>query len=187
MNGCGAVDIGGRERADLPSHVRFNCCLDAAMTVVEGRWKGTILCMLHINDGMRFSELQRAIGSVSSRILSKQLKELEDDGMISRTVGSDRKLRVTYSLTDKGESILPALAMLAEWGAYHQVVRVILPESIGTVEPVSERGGEVGIPEDEPVGERGMSARSRSARDAPRTHVYQRVRHPCIGIKWHTG
>lgn len=119
--------------ADLSrtSHnIRLDCCLDAAMSVIEGRWKGTILCLLYNNSGMRFSELMKSIGLVSSRILSKQLKELEEDGMITRTVGTDRKLKVTYSLTDKGISILPPLKMLAEWGAYHQMIRVILPESM---------------------------------------------------------
>ncbi len=110
--------------------VRYNCCVDAAMSVIEGRWKCTILCMLANNGPLRFSELQRLIGEVSSRILSKQLKELEDDGMVSRTVGSDRKLKVVYSLTDKGESIIPLLAQLARWGALNQMVNVISPSMI---------------------------------------------------------
>lgn len=126
------------DRTSLPNHVRFNCCLDAAMSVIEGRWKGTILCMLYLNGGMRFSELQKAIGEVSSRILSKQLRELEEDGMISREVASDRKLKVTYSLTEKGESILPALKILAEWGSYHQVVKVILPEGVSTLDHLDQ-------------------------------------------------
>ena len=60
-----------------PQSARYNCSIDAAMSVIEGRWKGTIICML-ANDGtLRFSELQRKIGEITSRILSKQLKELE--------------------------------------------------------------------------------------------------------------
>ncbi|MDO5861241.1 MAG: helix-turn-helix domain-containing protein [Thermoplasmata archaeon] len=77
---------------------------------------------------MRFSELERKIGDVTSRILSKQLKELEGDGMISRTVGTDRKLKVTYALTDKGTSILPVLKALGLWGAQHQMVYVVVPK-----------------------------------------------------------
>lgn len=108
-----------------PECVRYNCAVDAAMSVIEGRWKGTILCMLHMNGAMRFSELQRSIGDVTSRILSKQLKELEADHMIARSVDSSGKLKVEYSLTAKGDSILPILADLAEWGARNQCMQLI--------------------------------------------------------------
>lgn len=108
--------------------VRYDCCLDAAMSVVEGRWKATILCILYRFGPHRFSELEKQIGEVSSRILSKQLKELESDGMIIREVHPDRKLKVVYSISTKGKSILPALAQLAEWGARYQMMQVILPE-----------------------------------------------------------
>ncbi len=120
-----------RNEAAVRSPIRYNCCVDAAMSVIEGRWKSTIICMLFNQGGMRFSELERRIGEVSSRILSKQLKELEEDGMIIRTVAPDKKLKVVYSLSAKGESILPILGSLAEWGACHQMIEVITPESIG--------------------------------------------------------
>lgn len=107
---------------------RYNCCIDATMSVIEGRWKCTILCMLFRNGPMRYSELQRKISEVSSRILSKQLKELEKDGMIDRVVTTDRKLCVTYKLTDKGRTIIPLLISMAEWGARYQMVHVVLPD-----------------------------------------------------------
>lgn len=110
-----------------PQSARYNCSIDAAMSVIEGRWKGTIICML-ANDGtLRFSELQRKIGEITSRILSKQLKELETDGMITRHVIPDGKVKVEYALTEKGKSIIPVLASLAEWGAMHQCIQVIVP------------------------------------------------------------
>ncbi len=115
------------EQAKRNPGVRYDCCIDAAMSVIEGRWKCTILCLLCKEGPMRFAELQRRIGEISSRILSKQLKELEEDGMVLRTVGSDRKLCVTYSLSSKGMSVLPALAALAEWGARYQMMQVIVP------------------------------------------------------------
>lgn len=111
-----------------PQNARYNCCIDAAMSVIEGRWKGTIICMLAMNGTMRFSELQRKIGEITSRILSKQLKELEADGMICRDVVTGGKLKVEYSLTDKGCSIIPVLKSLGEWGAMHQCIQVIVPE-----------------------------------------------------------
>lgn len=129
-----------KDEAKRIAPARFNCCIDAAMSVIEGRWKGTILCMLFMNGPMRFSELERKIGDVTSRILSKQLKELEGDGMISRTVGPDRKLKVTYSLTDKGMSILPVLEAIGKWGAQHQMVYVVVPKVPSTADDLHSDG-----------------------------------------------
>ena len=111
-----------------PQNARYNCSIDAAMSVIEGRWKGTIICMLYMDGTLRFSELQKKIGEITSRILSKQLKELESDGMVTRTVVPDGKVKVEYSLTDKGRSIIPVLTSLAEWGAKHQCIQVIVPQ-----------------------------------------------------------
>lgn len=113
---------------------RYNCCVDGAMSVIEGRWKCTILCLLELEGPMRYSELQRRIGDISSRILSKQLKELEHDGMLRRLVQSERKLCVSYEMTDRGHSIIPALRMLAEWGARNQFIQVIVPNDASTPE-----------------------------------------------------
>lgn len=107
--------------------IRYNCAIDAAMSVIEGRWKGTILCMLCLNGPMRFSELQKSIGEVTSRILSKQLRELEADCMIDRHADASGKLKVVYSLTEKGESVLPVLKSIAEWGLRNQCIQVVVP------------------------------------------------------------
>ena len=108
---------------------RVNCAIDATMSVIEGRWKGTILCMLFKNGKMRFSELQKDIGERTSRILTKQLKELEEDGMLRRDVDTSGKIKVEYSLTERGMSIMPVLYSMAEWGARNQFVQVIIPKS----------------------------------------------------------
>ncbi len=115
---------------------RYNCCIDAAMSVIEGRWKGTIICMLAMNGPLRFSELQKNIGEVTSRILTKQLKELEEDGMVMRTVQSEGKIKVYYSLTQRGNSVIPVLRMLAEWGR-DQMVQVIVP-TVSETQEISE-------------------------------------------------
>ena len=108
---------------------RVNCAIDATMSVIEGRWKGTILCMLFKNGKMRFSELQKDIGEITSRILTKQLKELEEDGMLRRDVDTRGKIKVEYSLTERGMSIMPVLYSMAEWGARNQFVQIIVPKS----------------------------------------------------------
>lgn len=110
---------------------RFNCAIDATMSVIEGRWKGTILCMLAINGPMRFSELQKSIGEITSRILTKQLKELEGDKMIRRNASTEGKIKVEYSLTDRGWSIIPVLKVIGEWGLNNQFVNIIVPEIEG--------------------------------------------------------
>ena len=85
-----------------PQNARYNCSIDAAMSVIEGRWKGTIICMLYMDGTLRFSELQKKIGEITSRILSKQLKELESDGMVTRTVVPDGKVKVDCNAPSAG-------------------------------------------------------------------------------------
>ena len=65
---------------------------------------------------MRFSDILKTIGVVSTRMLSRQLKELESDGMIKKIPSVDSPKISVYCLTEKGNSIIPALAELAKWG-----------------------------------------------------------------------
>lgn len=95
---------------------RINCAVDATMSIIEGRWKTVILCKLHINGPMRFSKLMKEINGVSPRILTKQLKEMEADGIILRTPYSTVPPKVEYSVTDKGRSLGPILSAMEEWG-----------------------------------------------------------------------
>ena len=95
---------------------RYDCAVDSAMSVIEGRWKCTIICKLASKGDMRFNELLNDIGEISSRMLSRQLKELENDGIVHREVDDSRSLKVFYSLTEKGRTLLPILRDLAEWG-----------------------------------------------------------------------
>ena len=106
----------------MTSRPRFNCGIDAAMSVIEGRWKCTILCLLAKNGEMRFSDILKTIGVISTRMLSRQLKELETDGMIRKTASSKTAV---YGLTQKGESIIPALAELAKWGVDNVFTNIV--------------------------------------------------------------
>ncbi len=104
---------------------RFNCAVDAAMSVIEGRWKTTILCLLYKNGEMRFNEILHAIGEISTRMLSRQLKELESDGVVSRTVEEGSPIKVKYALTERGMSLQPVLLGLAQWGLEHQFSNMV--------------------------------------------------------------
>ena len=95
---------------------RMNCAVDATMSVIEGRWKTVIMCLLLRNGPMRFNQLMRSIDGVSPRILTKQLKEMESDGIILRTSYPEIPPRVEYSVTERGESLAPILKAMAEWG-----------------------------------------------------------------------
>lgn len=99
-----------------PRGPRIDCALDAAMSVIEGRWKTTILCKLLTKGNMRFNQLMRELEAVSPRILTKQLRELEKDGLVIRTVHTSIPISVEYSISERGRSLAPALVLLAQWG-----------------------------------------------------------------------
>lgn len=94
------------------------CPVEAALEVIGGKWKGVTL--FHLLQGtQRFSALQREIGSVTQRMLTKQLRELEAAGLVHREVYPVVPPKVEYSLTDKGRTLEPILGLLREWGEKH--------------------------------------------------------------------
>ena len=105
---------------------RTDCAVDAAMSVIEGRWKTVIICILARNgEPMRFNQLINRIDGISPRIFTLQLRELESDGIITRTVVSTSPKYVEYSLSEKGLSLIPILQMLSEWGLKHMFPNMV--------------------------------------------------------------
>jgi DNA-binding HxlR family transcriptional regulator len=90
---------------------------EAALQLIEGRWKLVIIFHLFDREVLRFSELERAIPGVSQKMLIQQLRELERDGIVAREVYPQVPPRVEYSLTAWGKRMCPALDALLEWGA----------------------------------------------------------------------
>ncbi|TKI71976.1 helix-turn-helix transcriptional regulator [Lysinibacillus mangiferihumi] len=86
------------------------------MQIIQGKWKIMILYELYENPLKRFGELQRYIENISHKTLSRQLRELERDELIIKTVYPEVPPRVEYSLTKKGLSLIPLLDMICEWG-----------------------------------------------------------------------
>ena len=100
------------------SEYLYNCPVEAALDLLGGKWKGVILYRLGERT-MRFNELNRALCKLSARVLTKQLRELEADGLISREIFPEVPPRVEYSLTQKGEHALPIILSLSQWGMEH--------------------------------------------------------------------
>ena len=84
------------------------------LSIIGGKWKMLIIYILAENETVRFNELQRKLGTITFKILSSQLKELEADGMIVRKEYPQVPPKVEYSLTQKAQSLLPALEQLCE-------------------------------------------------------------------------
>jgi DNA-binding HxlR family transcriptional regulator len=94
----------------------YPCCASVTMGIIGGKWKTVIL--YHLIEGkLRYSELRKEMPTVTERTLSLQLKSLEEDGIIQRKVFTTKPpLKVEYSLTDFGITLIPLLKSIADWG-----------------------------------------------------------------------
>lgn len=98
------------EVKELPS-----CPVETTLTLIGNKWKVLILRDL-MSGTMRFGELKKSIGSVSQKVLTSQLRDMEADGLLTRTVYPEVPPRVEYTLTDLGRSLQPVLDTLWKWG-----------------------------------------------------------------------
>ena len=105
-------------------HQTFNCAegcsVEAALAVIGGKWKGTILYRLFTDNVLRFNEIRRILPDVSQRTLTAQLRALERDGIISRTVYPEVPPRVEYRLTEYGLTLRDVVLALKVWGDGHK-------------------------------------------------------------------
>ncbi len=92
-----------------------SCPTELAMEVVGGKWKLVIL--EHLEPGtLRFGQLQRTLPGITARMLTRQLRELEADGLVHRTVHAEVPPKVEYALSDRGRTLTPIIALLRSWG-----------------------------------------------------------------------
>ena len=90
------------------------CPVETTLSLIGGKYKALILW--HLSAGtLRFSQLQKAV-TATPRMLTLQLRELENDGLISRTVYPEVPPRVEYAMTDLGRSLMPILTAMRNWG-----------------------------------------------------------------------
>ena len=98
---------------------RPGCAVEATLALIDGKWKGVIL--FHLQQGtQRFGELRKLMPGITQRMLTKQLRALEDDRLIIRTVYAEVPPRVEYCLSEIGKSLRPVIETLKAWGESHQ-------------------------------------------------------------------
>lgn len=97
----------------------YPCCASLTMGVIGGKWKTVILYHLMVGGTLRYNELRKEMPTVTERTLSLQLKTLEGDGIIKRKVYTSKPpLKVEYSLTDFGKTLIPLIKSIADWGVF---------------------------------------------------------------------
>ena len=94
----------------------FNCNMELTLGIIGGKWKPIIIYHIGNNEKLRYGEIKRIVSNISERVLSRELRELESNGIILRNEYKEKILRVEYSLTDIGKEVLPLLNDLTLWG-----------------------------------------------------------------------
>ncbi len=128
-------------RDDLNDTIKaggLHCEKELTMSIISGKYKVVILWHLGHDGALRYGELRKLFKDISNRILTKQLREMEQDYVVSRTIIAESRLKVEYSLTDIGRSLLPIVDSIYEWGREH-LAFYVEKEKIET-----ERGREEG-------------------------------------------
>lgn len=92
------------------------CPVETTLTLIGNKWQVLILRDLNLNGTMRFKELQRSIGKISQKVLTTNLRSMEESGIVHREVFAEVPPRVEYSLTELGQSLKPVLDAMWTWG-----------------------------------------------------------------------
>jgi DNA-binding HxlR family transcriptional regulator len=94
------------------------CPVTTTLSVIGGKWKPIILFII-LEETKRFSEIKKLIPAITQKMLTQQLRELEQDGIINRKVYPVVPPKVEYSITEYGKSLAPILNSMAKWGMGH--------------------------------------------------------------------
>ena len=95
------------------------CPMELGINILSGKWKLQILWHIHTQKTIRFNELQRKLGNITTKTLTDQLRELEEQKIIKRTVYPEVPPKVEYSFTELGETLLPVFRALCDWGTQY--------------------------------------------------------------------
>jgi DNA-binding HxlR family transcriptional regulator len=113
----------------IPTTVK-GCPLRTAVGAIGGRWKPLVMLYL-LQQPRGFGELQRCCDDVANKTLATQLRELERDGLISRTVNNDARRSVSYAPTEDGVAMQPVIRALVEWGNRRLAAAKAAREALG--------------------------------------------------------
>lgn len=113
------------ETPDIRPPVRGNyrCHFELTLQLIGGKWKLLVIYFLSLQEVIRFSQLRRSLPEISERMLVRQLRELEEDGLVHRKVYGTVPPRVDYSLTPLGFSLVPIMESLKTWGSMYEKSR----------------------------------------------------------------
>ncbi|MGF1703169.1 helix-turn-helix transcriptional regulator [Photobacterium makurazakiensis] len=117
------------KRSRYDSYAYEGCPVEATLELFSGKGKGMILYHL-LSGTIRFNELKRRLGTVTQRMLTKQLRELEAYGLIHREVYPEVPPKVEYSLTETGRSLEPILLALKDWGEEHALPTLLKEKAV---------------------------------------------------------
>ncbi len=98
-----------------------SCPVTATMKVLGGKWKSILINAIYHTSPARFGELKRAVIGITQSMLTQQLRELEDDGIISRKIYAEIPPRVEYTLTEFGLTLSPIILSMAKWGEEYRI------------------------------------------------------------------
>ncbi|AQT79413.1 transcriptional regulator [Mycolicibacterium litorale] len=104
--------------ADEANH--HGCPVETTLAVIGGKWKAVLVFHMTRGGAQRFAELRRKTPGISERVLAKQLRELEADGIVERRVFAEVPPRVEYSLTEYGTTLRPVTEAMCAWGLRHR-------------------------------------------------------------------
>ena len=98
-----------------------SCPVTATMKVLGGKWKPILINAIYLTAPARFGELKRSVKGITQSMLTQQLRELEDDGLISRKIYAEIPPRVEYTLTEFGLTLSPIMQSMAKWGEEYRM------------------------------------------------------------------
>ncbi len=95
------------------------CPVRPTIDVIQGKWKPIIVNVLK-QGPLRFGQIRRYVPEAATKVLTEQLRELEENGILARKIFSPKRERVEYSLTHYGRTLVPVLTLMARWGRIHK-------------------------------------------------------------------
>lgn len=98
-----------------------SCPVTATMQVLGGKWKAILINAIYHTSPARFGELKRSVKGITQSMLTQQLRELEDDGLINRKIYAEIPPRVEYTLTEFGLTLSPIMQSMANWGKEYRI------------------------------------------------------------------